>query len=61
MFRHRLSQVFGIFGLCASLAAASLIGRTALAAPTDIVDLEGDTHHDPPAATTGQSGPAPTT
>ena len=46
--------------LCSALSAAMSV-RHANADPTDVVDLEGDTHNNPPASTTDKSPPPPST
>jgi len=49
-----------LFVTCCSLTAAgSLLVRYARGAP-EVVDLDGDTHHNPPASTTDLAAPVPT-
>lgn len=59
MIRNRVSTAFLFLTLCSSLATANLLVRCARAAP-DVVDLDGDTHHNPPASTTDLAAPVPT-
>jgi membrane-associated protease RseP (regulator of RpoE activity) len=59
MVRYRVSHAFLFVVFCSLLAAGSLVVRYAQAAP-DVVELDGDTHHNPPASTTDLAAPVPT-
>jgi len=53
MFRNGLPHSLVVIASCSALAAAISVVRCVSAAPEDVVDLEGDTtHHNPPASTT---------
>jgi len=58
MFHFPSSKTLLTVALCSALGAAMSV-RYASAAPNDVVDLEGDTHHNPPASTTDKSPPRP--
>jgi hypothetical protein len=58
MIRYRISSVFLSLVICSSLASVSLLVRCARAAP-EVVELDGDTHHNPPASTTDIAAPVP--
>jgi len=58
MFNRRLLPLF-LVTFCSLLTAGSLLVRWASAAP-EVVDLDGDTHHNPPASTTDLAAPVPT-
>ena len=59
MFRFRSIQALVFVALCSSLVLATSLARSARGAPDDVVDLNGDTHHNPPASTTDKSTPQP--
>jgi len=59
MIRYRVPHVFLFLVFCSLLPAGSLIVRCARVAP-DVVELDGDTHHNPPASTTDIAAPVPT-
>jgi PDZ domain len=59
MFRYHASKALLVLVSCSSLAAGTLLVRCAYAAPGEVVDLDGDTHHNPAASTTDKSTPAP--
>jgi len=61
MSRFRSAQVFAFVALCSSLGIAGSLPRCVRAAPRDVVELNGDTHHDPPASTTDKDTVAPAT
>jgi hypothetical protein len=61
MLRLRSIQALAFLALCSSLAIATSLTRCARAAPDDVVDLNGDTHHNPPASTTDKATPPPAT
>src|SRR5436190_624899 len=52
MLGSRPPQSLIVIAACSALAATISLVRCAGAAPGDVVDLEGDTHHNPPASTT---------
>src|SRR4051812_2571039 len=55
MFHNHISRVLKVFALCAALygfVALESHPRVSRAAPNDVVDLEADTQHAPPASTT---------
>ncbi len=61
MFRRHSSQMLMTVALCSSFVGAAALGRFAYAATSDVVDLEADTHNNPPASTTDKSTPPPAT
>jgi len=59
MFRSCSPKAFVIVALCSFLMGAVSLTRSVRAEPTDVVDLEGDTHHNPPSPTTDVPTSAP--
>jgi len=58
MSLNRSLQTLIVLGLFSQLPGTSLV-RIACADPSGVVDLEGDTHHNPPASTTDTASPVP--
>jgi membrane-associated protease RseP (regulator of RpoE activity) len=61
MFRYQVSKALLLVFLCSGFGAAVSFVRHAHADTGDVVDLNGDTHHNPPASTTDKSTPSPGT
>jgi hypothetical protein len=55
MFANRSLQVLVMLAACSMCATSSSLVKHVAAAPTDVVDLDGDTHHNPPSTTPNQS------
>ena len=61
MFRHYSSQALAALAFSSSLIIAlPSLSRVARAAPNDVVDLEANTQHNPPASTTDTTSKPPT-
>jgi len=59
MSRYHSQKALVFVAICSLLAVNHSQVRRAHAENTSVVDLEGDTHHDPPSSTTDKSSPAP--